>query len=598
MRSVRVLWLAPPGVLRLSAEGFLRSLLTLLLVLSMIQFAAAQPTKRAPYATSKSSPSESEPGRPIQRALQKGRLDDLRWPDFADYRIQLEKFYRASHYSFAWIENSGPSGRALQMIDALRQADTEGLDPEDYDASRWPVRIALLAANHEPEDEARFDLALTVSAMRYISDVHIGRVNPQHASFALGTGRQRIDLATFLRELADTRGDLTSEIASIEPPLAGYKATRKALLHYMALAKDDVPGQLPPPVGIVYRGGYYDHMPELATRLRRLGELPPTAIIFQDATTYDGPLLDAVRSFQQRHGLRATGNLTSETIDEINVPLSARVDQLRVSLERYRWPRASFREPFIVVNLPEFRLRAYDADGHMVLSMGVDVGDAYDFQTPVFQDEIRYLVFRPYWYVPATIQRDEVVPDMASDRDFAREIGIDVLTPDGRVIPPAGINSTVIRNLRAGRYRVRQQPGPLNALGLVKIVFPNPYDVYMHGTPTTKDMFSGDDHALSHGCIHLERPAELAQWLLRDQPGWTSDRIEAAMHHGQDNRTVFLKHPVPIMITYETTGISADGKIQFYSDIYGHDADLARALSNDYLHPKVPTNLLYAGVGD
>lgn len=527
-------------------------------------------------------------------SIRSGRLDDLRWPAFSNHRSQVDKFYRKSGYSAAWIRDSQPTDRAREMIEVLLRADTEGLNPDDYDGPRWVARLLRLQTAHHARDEARFDLALTVCAMRYMSDVRIGRVNPKHVQFRLNVGTKKLDLADFLRLVLSSSRDLESEFAQVEPPLAAYKSTRQALMKYLVMSRQSDGEQLPPPVGVVYRGGYYDHMPALAKRLRQLGDLPKTTVVFDNATTYGNPLLGAVLRFQQRHGLPPTGNLTSDTINELNVPLRARVEQLGLSLERYRWPRFNPQQPYVVVNLPGFRLTAYDGNGREAFSMGVVVGDAYDFQTPVLENNIRYVVFRPYWYITPTIFRNEVLPEMKKDRDFASDNDLEVITRSGKLIASGSTSGAALRNLSSGSLIVRQKPGPNNALGLVKIIFPNKHHVYLHDTPERRTLFSEEQElrAQSHGCIHVERPAQLVQWLLRDRPEWTMERIDRAMRNAPDENLVTLTRPIPILITYETAHVSPDGEVHFYSDIYGHDAHLEKALAEGYPHVSVPANEL------
>jgi len=534
----------------------------------------------------KLAPSLSEPAGTLQSAVRSGRLADLRWPVFSDYRVHVDNFYRASGYTLAWIQHGKPTDRAREMVQIFLQADGEGLNPEDYDGSRWAERIEHLEGTHTAQEEARFDLALTVCAMRYISDVRIGRINPKHFKFGFDVEPKKLNLPSYLRQLLSPSADLKSELVAIEPPFAGYKATRQALLRYMELAKEDDGAKLPAAQwDTLYPGGPYDGIPRLTRLLRLLGDLPQDVVVAVDSKTYGGPLPDAVKHFQTRHGLSATGDLTKATLEQLNVPLQFRIEQLRLTLERYRWLRYSFTQPPIVVNLPEYRLKGFDRNGRIGLTMNVNVGDAYDFQTPVFENSIRYLVFRPYWNVPPRILRDEVIPDIEEDRSYIHDNNMEVITRDGKVVTSGVISDSLLKQLRAGTLTVRERPGPENALGLLKIIFPNEHHVYLHDTPESVDMFSMEERALSHGCIHLQEPAELAHWLLRDKPGWTMERVEQAMHEGRDNFTVNLTTPVPILIVYGTAVVESNGEVRFYRDIYGHDASLKKALAKGYPYP-------------
>jgi murein L,D-transpeptidase YcbB/YkuD len=553
-----------------------------LLVLSPFLSAAAQTQKSAPKPAVQKL---AEPQSTVRATVQSGRLDDLRWPNFSDYRIHLENFYRPTGYALAWTRDGQPTPRAQEMIAIFSHAENEGLKPEDYDGLRWPARLTNLQTANAPPDLARFDVALTVCTMRYVSDVRIGRINPKHFKFGLDIEHKKLDLPLFVRQLLADGTDVQAEFAAIEPAFPGYQATRKALLKYEELAKQDDGEKLPAPEGIVFPGGPYAGVPRLTRLLKLVGDLPQDATI-SDEKVYEAPLIEAVKRFQERHGLQPDGYLTQATIAQMNVPLSTRVAQLRLTLERYRWLRYDANDPPVVVNLPGYRLYAFEPGGKLGLTMNVNVGDAYDFQTPIFENKIRYLVFRPYWNVPPKILRNEVVPDIENDRSYIKDNNMEVTTPDGKVVTSGVINNTVLQQLRTGKLAVRERPGPENALGLLKIIFPNEHSVYLHDTPESVDMFSEEQRALSHGCIHMQHPAEMAAWLLRDKPGWTLDRVEHAMQEGRDNVTVNLTKPVPILIVYATAVVGRNGEVDFYRDIYGHDATLETELAEGYPYPK------------
>jgi murein L,D-transpeptidase YcbB/YkuD len=546
-----------------------RTLAILLLMVCFAGFATAQTRETA---------------NALQAAVRAGRLEELRWPVFSDVRNDVESFYRGSGYGLAWVQHGRPTRRAQEMIQVFSQADGEGLNPEDYDGPRWAARLAHLQNSAAPQDEAQFDLALTVCAMRYVSALRIGRIDPLHLKFAFDVRHKKLDLPSFLRQMLASSEDLKSQLARMEPPFVEYRETRAALLKYEGLAKQDDGEKLPAPPGILFPGGPYDGVSRLTALLRLVGDLPEDAVV-SDLKTYTGPLPDAVKRFQARHGLAANGYLTADTVEQLNVPLRDRVEQLRLALERFRWLRYNFTQPPVVVNLPGFRLYAFEKGGRVGLAMSVNVGDAYDFQTPVFENNIRYLVFRPYWNVPPKILRNEVVPDIAADRNFVRDHEMEVTTTTGQVVTTGVVSDAVLKQLRAGTLVVRQKPGVDNPLGLLKIMFPNEHHVYLHDTPERTEKFAWDQRALSHGCIHLEHPAELAYWLLKDKAGWTLERVQQAMHEGRDNVTVNLTTPVPILIVYTTALAQADGEVHFYRDIYGHDAALRAALAKGYPYP-------------
>ncbi|HTC35739.1 MAG TPA: L,D-transpeptidase family protein [Bryobacteraceae bacterium] len=513
-----------------------------------------------------------------------GQLPDLRWPNFVDYRAHVQNFYQPSDFTPAWVRNGQPTPQALAIINLLKQADTQGLDPEDYDGSRWADRLARLQNAHEAGPGVIFDAALTVCLMRYISDRHIGRINPEHFKFGLDVEEKKYDLPAFLRERLVNGPDVTAELAQIGPPFAGYNRTLQALQRYMQLAPQDDGEKLPDSKKPIAPGDSYDGIPRLTRLLRLLGDLPANAAIPADSKVYQGALVDGVKSFQNRHGLKPDGRLDEQTLKHLNTPVSQRVDQLRLTLERWRWLPDRFNEPRIVVNIPEFRLRAYDDSGNPALSMDVIVGKAFHHKTPIFEKDMRFVVFRPYWNVPPSIQRSEIVPAIQKDRDYISKKGFEVVTPAGQVVTSGAITDEVLAQLRAGKLEVRQKPGTTNALGLVKLMFPNEYNVYLHSTPAPQ-LFSQTRRDFSHGCIRVEHPADLAAWVLRDKPDWNVQRAQTAMQTGKDNDQVNLTKPIPVLILYATAIVDPNGEVHFFDDVYGYDDELRQALVQGYPYP-------------
>jgi L,D-transpeptidase YcbB len=337
---------------------------------------------------------------------------------------------------------------------------------------------------------------------------------------------------------------------------------------------------LPDP-GQLAAGGQYAGIAQLTRRLRLLGDLAENATVSPDSKIYEGALVDAVKHFQERHGMTPDGMLDSETVAEMNVPLSDRVEQIRMALERYRWLPYEFKEPPIVVNIPEFRLYGFKEGNQPGLTMNVNVGEQYDFQTPIFEDSIRYIVFRPYWYPPRGILHSEILPPLKEDPSLENN-DLELVSASGKVIDRGNVTSAMLQQVRSGDLTVRQPPGEDNALGLVKFVFPNKYNVYIHDTPVSVHMFSDSERTFSHGCIHVQEPAKLAAWLLRNTPGWDLERVEYAMHKGENNVRVNLASPVPVLIVYDTAVVEENGEIHFFQDIYGRDAVLKKELAKAY----------------
>jgi murein L,D-transpeptidase YcbB/YkuD len=318
-------------------------------------------------------------------------------------------------------------------------------------------------------------------------------------------------------------------------------------------------------------------------RLRLFGDLPANATMPEGDTVYQGALVDAVKSFQLRHGITADGRIGAQTLAQMNVPLGRRVQQIQLTLERWRWLPMAYEQSPIVVNIPEFRLRAYDDQRKIALAMNVVVGKAYNHSTPVFTNKMQYLVFRPYWNVPSSIARSELLPAVQRDSNYLAKKGFEVVDARQNVVGSGTVTPEIIQQLRAGKLFIRQKPGPTNSLGLIKFIFPNDYSVYMHDTPAT-EFFSRSRRDFSHGCVRLEKPADLAALVLRGTPGWTMERIRAAMN-GDKTQQVNLAKPIPVLILYGTVIVNEDGIVHFYDDIYGHDAALEKALAKGYPYP-------------
>jgi L,D-transpeptidase YcbB len=523
----------------------------------------------------------------LRNAIDTGNSPDLRWPNFSDYSKHLKKFYEFNGYSLWWVRAGEPTAQARQLIAVMRQADEKGLSAEDYDGSRWDGRLAKLkpAARQPAEaDAVRFDLDLTVCVMRYISDLHIGKVNPKHFDFAFDEESKKYDLAEFLRDHIANGSDVASQLAQVEPPYPGYRRTIQALQTYLVLAKKDDGEQLPAVKKPILPGDTYPGVPRLVRLLHLVGDLPPGANPPVAPPVYQGALVDAVKSFQRRLGRDANGHIDAQTVADLNVPLSRRVQQMQWTLERWRWLPSSYQKSPVVANIPEFRLRAYDENFKIGVTMNVVVGKAYGHATPVFDETMQYVVFRPYWEVPYSITRAEIVPHLLRDPDYLAKDNLEIVDAKQNVVASGAVSSEVIEQLRAGKLFVRQKPGPKNSLGLVKFLFPNSYNVYMHDTPAT-ELFARSRRDFSHGCIRLEKPADLAAWVLRDNPGgWTAERIRAAMN-GTTTQQVNLVHPIPVLIVYATAIVLEDGLVHFYDDIYGHDAALEAVLAKGYPYP-------------
>jgi murein L,D-transpeptidase YcbB/YkuD len=513
-------------------------------------------------------------------------LQVLHWPNFSDYEPLVQTFYDDRNFEVAWIVKNQPTAQARAFIAAFQDAAHKGLNPEDYDASLWSARLQKLAVKND-DDTATFDAAMTVNVMRYISDLRIGRVNPTHFNFDINTQDKKYDLPEFVSDNAVDADDVPKLIRSVEPDSDHYRSTEEVLAKYLDLAKKqaatpELQQPLPMVIKPVSVGGNYEALAPLATRLQLEGDLA-TAPQFDGAPTFTEELSAGVKHYQERHGFTEDGKLTKETIASLNVPMSDRVRQLDDSLERWRWLPNEYVNPALMVNLPEFVLRGYGADHNLDFTMKVVVGKVLgDHYTPVFTHDMKYLVFRPYWNVPFSIIKKELTPHLKkSGIGYLASKNFETVDSRGNPVSPS------VAQVERGGVIVREKPGPKNSLGLIKFMFPNDYDIYLHSTPAPQ-LFNRSRRDFSHGCVRVQKPEELAVWVLKrsNTPGdWDIGKIQEAMNTGKDNRTLGLKTPLPIAIFYLTANVEEHGDVHFFDDLYGYDKQLEAVLAKGMPYP-------------
>jgi len=478
-----------------------------------------------------------------------------------------------------WVDTAGrPNRDARDAMALLAGAAAEGLDPRDYDAAPLQTLAAALDAAREPPatDVAAFETALRVNTLLYFRHLHAGRIDPRAIGFQMNAPPDNDDFGAIL---GVARGRIPDVAAALAPPLALYRDLRGMLARYRSLAADATFESLPPPGATVHAGEPYAGLSALHRLLVGVGDLPADSSNPATSTAYGGALVEGVKHFQVRHGLRADGVMGKETQAALGVPLSWRVRQIELALERLRWLPHLGSERLLAVNIPMFRLWGWDvmpANGAPSIGMGVIVGRALNTRTPVFVEEMPYIIFRPYWNVPRSIARQEIVPALQRDPDYLRRQDMEIVSGQGDDARVVVLSAESIALLRQGVLRVRQRPGPKNALGSVKFVFPNDDNVYLHGTPALQ-LFSRSRRDFSHGCVRVEDPVALAAWVLSDQPAWTRERILAAMNANRPLQVSLLR-PIQVILFY-VTAVVEDGTVRFAEDVYGHDAKLDRALA-------------------
>jgi murein L,D-transpeptidase YcbB/YkuD len=496
--------------------------------------------------------------------------------------IDLGELYRASGAKPMWVDaQERPNQRADEALTLLRHAADDGLEPADYN----PEEIAQLATSlHDELQEgsrqaARFDVTLSSAMLRYFRDLHTGRVDPATVGFRLSGRADGLDFPALLRTAIES--DRIAETArQLPPPLAQYGALRAVLARYRALAASQGES-LPASKAIIRAGNAYPAVGALSRRLVSLGDLPEDAPGGTASGRYERAVVGAIKHFQLRHGLDANGVLGPRTLAALQVPLPWRVRQIELALERLRWLPQSGGERVIVLNIPMFRLWAWDAAraaGTPSLGMDAIVGRAPATETPVLVEQMREVIFRPYWNVPPSIVGHEILPAIDRDPNYLDSEKMEIVRGAGDDAVVVDPTPESLADLRRGALRVRQRPGPGNALGLIKFVFPNAEDIYMHGTPAAA-LFARSRRDFSHGCVRVADPVALAEWVLRDDAAWDRQRILGAVAGSKTIRVKLLR-PIQVILFYATAAVMPeDGTVRFAEDIYHHDGRLDKALA-------------------
>jgi murein L,D-transpeptidase YcbB/YkuD len=491
--------------------------------------------------------------------------------------VLIESIYAHSRSTPLWSRAGQLSEQARALIKILNTAESLGLRPGDYGTDTLTMAAGQLNGRSSAAEFVRIDQWFTRAAVRLISHLHYGRVNPHDAGFEIADSREDLDVAAAVEALA-VAANVSDAVAGAEPPFYHYALLKSALSRYRNLATDANLTKLP---GIgtrsIHLGEFYAGAAELRQLLIAEGDLPEQAGERTAADqTLDAALVEALRRFQDRHGLAVDGALGASTYATLTTPMAQRVRQIELTLERWRWLPA-FDSPPIIVNIPEFRLFAFNTTADRVasiLQMPVIVGQTYPGKrTPVFVGDLRFVIFRPYWDIPRSITMHEMLPQIRADPNYLQRNGLEIVRGDGDDAAIMDPTPETIEAMAAGRFRLRQRPGEDNALGLIKFMFPNAHNVYLHSTPAHQ-LFLASRRAFSHGCIRVNDPAALATYVLRNAADpWNNERIDAAMHGARSLR-VELRIPIHVMILYGTAMATEAGPVQFFDDIYGHDRKL------------------------
>ena len=477
-----------------------------------------------------------------------------------------------------WLDDAGRvTPAAQQAVRWLAEAEQQGLRPQDYDAARLAAAVQQAEAAALPQDAAApLEEALTRQVLDYLRDLRHGRVDvaAQLKAHYDSPTAPAPDLAAALRD-AVARGTPDDALRAALPPWPQYAALQQALLRYRALADHPAWQTRWPalPGGRLQPGQRWAGLPTLAARLQALGDLATPAAV---TDSYSAALQKAVQTFQDRHGLSADGVLGKTTLDALDVAPATRAHQIALAMERLRLTPLPAAPRFVTVNVPEFMLRALRQDDggvHEDLKMRVIVGKALDTRTPLFDEDMRWIEFSPYWNIPPSIARAETVPKLRANPGYLAAQGMEFVGPGG---VSTAVTAANLDAVLAGQLRIRQRPGPKNALGDIKFMLPNNQNIYLHHTPSP-GLFNRARRDFSHGCVRIEEPVALALWVLHDQPEWTEARIRQSMGRPRPV-TARLLEPVPVLLIYQTAVVD-QGVMRFVPDLYGQDALLERALA-------------------
>lgn len=503
--------------------------------------------------------------------------------NFPNRTEDIESLYKMSNHQLLWLDNPKAEKNITDALDLLADASVHGLNPKNYDTETLRKKLppALKLKPNSYKELALYDTALSISLLRFLHDLHYGRVNPQGINFNLKLREKKlIDLPLLIKNNLE-QNTLAELPLSAEPKLKQYQKLKLALANYRLLAanspffKLDIKKTLHP-------GETHPQIAELRRFLTTVGDLPEnkTAIPAEKSSLYADTIVTGVKKFQKRHGLTADGHIGTSSVAALNVPLSERVTQIQLAMERLRWLPELSVGASVIVNIPAFQLWAFDAidqDNADIINMRVVVGNALKTQTPVLMAEMHFIDFMPYWNVPYSIIKNEILPKLIQDKNYLDKENMEVVSVFRDAEKPTALNEETINLLKEGKLRIRQRPGGKNALGRVKFIFPNKDDVYLHDTPANA-LFSKSRRDFSHGCVRVANPQKLAEFALKNQDAWDAETIQLAMNTPKTQR-VILKKPIPVLFFYITAFFDQDDNLEFYPDIYGHDVVLLGALS-------------------
>ncbi len=484
------------------------------------------------------------------------------------FQKDLEQIYQQREYDPIWVTSQQLNDPGQTIFQLLNNAAKHGLNADDYDSSElhWLQRsLELLAKNRKNFRAnllARFEMVLSENLMKFLDHASAGRLTPEMVNGKWYLRDRRRPLIKIFQEVLNEGLPVTLETLT-----TGHEGLAPLLAKLDQYRAIEAVGGWPiiPDGPLLAQGHTHDRVPTLRLRLAASGDL----LNLDTHKHFDHEVAEGVRRFQQRHGLSVDGMVGPETLSTLNVSIETRIKQILLNLERRRWLPEKLGNVYVAVNIPAFELTGY-RDGQKELTMPVIVGKPMN-QTPIFSDNIEYIVFNPYWNVPRSIVEEEILPKIEKDQEYLEKKNYEIVDAEDALV---AIDQLTIENIQNYTVRIRQRPGPTNALGLVKFMFPNDHAIYLHDTPADH-LFDATQRDFSHGCIRVKRPSDLANFLLKGTLSREEIvyRIESAARQEEK-----LPKPIPVYILYKTAWVADDGTLQFRNDIYGHDENLWAAL--------------------
>ena len=523
----------------------------------------------------------------------------------------LPKLYEERNYVPLWIENGGPSSQAYEMIEIIRNSDNEALDPDYYNISEIESILKRMEQDRNSGDSydaldlAELELLLSNSFLTYTHDLHYGRVRAEQINLELLSGERPVNLPKLLVTAVET-DQVQETLEGLLPKYPMYAMLRISLKEYREIAAKG--GWQPVAYGDKFKkGARGQRVLALSKRLKVTGELDSS---IPGSEVFDDSLDQAVRKYQQRNGLYVDGVVGKSTIEALNVPVEERISQIELTMERWRLLPQYLGNRYILVNIANYHLYGVE-NNNDTINMRIVVGKP-QWNTPMFSEEMTHLIINPYWNIPPSIFKDDIAPKIMEDSEYLSKqnmYAVGLEAPEKIVVEEAEVVEVVenveatevtdgdntgekelseveIQNKKAqeeyiskvlsGKYRLRQNPGPGNALGRIKFLFPNKHSVYLHDTPN-RGFFKKAQRNFSHGCIRVEKPLELAEFVLSSNPSWTQNTIQSSINK-MKTKTVHLDESITVYILYFTTWVDNEGTVNFHKDIYGLDKTLYNAL--------------------